>query len=139
MSDETGTAGQVEVKGGVAPYLTVDGVAKASAFYQAAFGAREMAFLPAGTDGRSMHCHLYINGGSLMLSDPFPEHGHPWVPPAGFNLHLQVDDIHAWFDRAVAAGAEVVTPIEQMFWGDFYAQLRDPFGVLWALGQTPKA
>jgi uncharacterized glyoxalase superfamily protein PhnB len=82
-----------------------------------------------------MHIHLYINGGSVMLSDAFPDHGHPWVPPAGFSLTLQVDDADFWADRAAAAGAEVVTPVADMFWGDRYGQVRDPFGVIWAFNQ----
>src|SRR4029077_6755183 len=82
-----------------------------------------------------MHVHLYINGSSVMLSDPYPEHGHPFVPPAGFNLTLQVDDIEMWWKRAIAAGAQSVLPPADMFWGDRYAQLRDPFGTLWAMNQ----
>lgn len=127
-----------EVKGGLTPYLSLDGARAASDFYQHAFGAEEVARQPGAEDGRLIHCHLYVNGSSLMLSDAFPEHGHPHVPPAGFNLTLQVDDIDAWFMRAVAAGAEVVMPVEDMFWGDRYCQLKDPFGVLWAINQPKK-
>jgi uncharacterized glyoxalase superfamily protein PhnB len=73
-----------------------------------------------------------------MLSDPFPDHGHPWVPPAGFSLTLPVDDADFWADRAAAAGAEVVTPVADMFWGDRYGQVRDPFGVIWAFNQSKR-
>jgi PhnB protein len=126
------------VKGGVVAYLSVDGALKAAEFYQRAFGA-ELAFAhPADDKGRTMHVHLYVNGSSVMLSDPFPEHGHPHVAPQGFNLTLMVDDIDARFKRAIDAGATAVMPPTDMFWGDRYAQLRDPFGVLWAMN-APKS
>ena len=82
-----------------------------------------------------MHVHLYVNGSSLMLGDAYPEYGHPLQTPQAFNLTLQVDDIDAWWSRAVAAGAEVVMPVQEMFWGARYGQLRDPFGVLWSMNQ----
>ena len=131
----TTTAAQVpqEIRPGAVPYLTVEGASRASEFYQRAFGAEEVYRHPVDEQGRTMHVHLYVNGGSLMLSDAYPEHGHPYVPAQGFNLHLQVDDVEPCWRRAVAAGCEVVTPLEDMFWGDRYGQLRDPFGVLWAL------
>jgi PhnB protein len=138
--DTTATADQPartqanpEVLGGVAPYLTVGGAAQAAAFYQRAFAAREVAHMPADDQGRTMHIHLVINGGSVMLSDAYPEHGHPLKAPQAFMLHLQVDDVDAWWSRAVEAGAEVVLPLQEMFWGDRYGQLRDPFGVVWSL------
>ena len=82
-----------------------------------------------------MHVHLYINDGSLMLSDAYPEHGHPLKKPQAFALTLNIGDIDAWWKRAVEAGAEVVMPVADMFWGARYGQLRDPFGVDWALNQ----
>jgi uncharacterized glyoxalase superfamily protein PhnB len=85
-----------------------------------------------------MHIHLYINGSSVMLSDAFAEHGHPWVQPQGFNLTLQVDDIDAWWRRAIDAGATAVMPVQEMFWGARYGQLRDPFGVLWAMNEPSR-
>ena len=134
--DKPNTA-PAKVISGVAPYLMVKDANAAGEFYEAAFGAKETA-RSATPDGKLMHLHLYINGGSLMLSDPFPEHGHPAEVPAGFTLHLQVDDAQTWWDRAVKAGAEVVMPLQDMFWGDRYGQLRDPSGVLWSIG-GPKA
>ena len=121
------------------PYLQVDGAAKASEFYQRAFGGKEVGRHPLDEQGRTMHIHLYINGSSLMLADAYPEYGHPLEKPQAFTLTLTVEDIDAWWDRAVAAGAEVVMPIEVMFWGDRYGQLRDPFGVLWAMNSPVKA
>ena len=125
-----------EVRGGLTAYLQVDGAAKASDFYQRAFGATEAARHPLDEKGRTMHVHLYVNGSSLMLGDAYPEYGHPLQAPQAFNLTLQVDDIDAWWSRAVAAGATVVMPVQEMFWGARYGQLRDPFGVLWSMNQS---
>jgi len=124
-----------DVLGGVIAYLQVDGAAKASEFYQRAFGAKEVARHPLDDKGRTMHIHLYINGSSVMLGDFYPEHGYPAVKPQGFNLTLDVKDIDTWFQRAVDAGAEVTLPVQVMFWGDRYGQLRDPFGVNWSMNQ----
>jgi uncharacterized glyoxalase superfamily protein PhnB len=121
------------VKGGVTPYLMVRDAAAASEFYQRAFGAVEVARAPFENGPRLIHVHLYVNGSSVMLSDPFPEHGCPLQPAQGFNLNMQVDDADAWWQRAVDAGAEPVMPVTEMFWGDRYGQVRDPFGVLWAM------
>ena len=123
------------VLSGLVPYLTVSSASGASVFYQKAFGATEAARHPLDEKGRTMHIHLYINGASLVLSDAYPEHGHPLQQPSSFNLTLQVKDIDAWWARAMAAGAESVMPVQQMFWGDRYGQLRDPFGVAWAMNQ----
>ena len=132
---ETQPTASPQVKGGVIAYLQVNGAMKAVEFYKRAFGA-ELAFAyPVDGQGRTMHAHLYINGSSVMLGDPFPEHGCQLENPQGFNLMLAVDDIDAWWKRAIDAGAETVMPVAEMFWGDCYGQLRDPFGVLWAMNQ----
>ena len=123
------------VKGGVVPYLIVDGAVKAADFYQRAFGAEMVLIHPVDDNGRTMHVHLYINGSSVMLGDAFPEHGCALEKPQGFNVTLPVNDIDARFQRAVDAGATVVMPVADMFWGDRYGQLRDPFGVVWAMNQ----
>jgi PhnB protein len=126
--------GQMEITGGVAPYLMLDGAIKAADLYLRAFGAEDVSRVPPDDKGRSMHCHVRINGGSVMISDFYPEHGHPAVAPQAFNLHLQVDDFDAWWDRAAAAGLEVALAPHDAFWGDRYGQLRDPFGVNWTIG-----
>jgi uncharacterized glyoxalase superfamily protein PhnB len=122
-----------EVRGGVVAYLTVEGAIAASGFYERAFGAAEVARMPPDASGRTMHVHLHLHGTSLMLSDPFPEYGCGHVAAAGFNLMQMVDDVDASFARGVAAGATAIMPPTDMFWGARYAQLRDPFGVTWAL------
>src|SRR5580704_15183184 len=98
---ETSMAENPQVKGGVVPYLTVDGATKAAEFYKKAFAAEVAAIQPPDEKGRTMHAHLYINGSSVMLSDAYPEHGHPLTAPASFNLTLQVGDTDSWFNRAI--------------------------------------
>jgi uncharacterized glyoxalase superfamily protein PhnB len=129
-------AGEIEVLGGVTPYLQIEGAAKAADFYIKAFGATEMVRVPPDDKGRYMHIHLYVNGGSLMLCDPFAEHGYPAVPPQGYTLHLQVEDVDPVWKRAVDAGAEVVVPVQRMFWGHRYGLIKDPFGVSWSIASV---
>jgi uncharacterized glyoxalase superfamily protein PhnB len=138
MTDSADQTAKPQTLGGVVVYLQVDGAAKASAFYQRAFAAAEVAAVPPDEQGRTMHIHLHINGSSVMLADPFPDHGHPWVVPQGFTMTLMVDDIDAWWQRAIDAGAEGKMPPQLMFWGDRYAQLQDPFGVTWAMNEPAK-
>jgi len=123
-----------EPRGGVISYLMVPGATKAAALYEKAFGAKEVARHPVDEQGRTMYLHLYINNGSLMMSDPYPEYGHPVQTPAGITLTLCVDDVDLWWNRATGTeGIEVTMPLEKMFWGDRYGALRDPFGFNWAI------
>jgi PhnB protein len=126
------------VKGGAVAYLTVDGAMKAGEFYKQAFGAEIATSYPPDEKGRTMHVHLYINGGSVMLSDAYPEHGHPWKEPAGFGIMLPVPDVDAWYDRAIAAGCTAGMPPQDMFWGDRYGQVKDPFGIIWSFNGPVK-
>jgi len=106
-------------------------------FYKKAFGAEEMFRMPAEDGKRVMHVHLKINGGSVLMSDEFPEFSQSKVRPmGGFTIHMEVDDVDAWFKRAIDAGCEVKMPLEDQFWGDRYGSLRDPFDVDWSLA-TP--
>jgi PhnB protein len=128
-------ASDVPIKGGVVPYLQIGGASDAAELYVRAFGATEAFRHPADRSARTMHIHLYINGSSVMLSDPYPEHGYPLEKPQGFNLTLQVTDIDTWFNRAVAAGLDVIMPVQLMFWGARFCHLKDKFGVNWAMNQ----
>lgn len=122
---------------GLTPHLTIgEGRAvEAIDFYKAAFDADEQMRMLSDDGKRLMHAHLVVNGSSLMLNDDFPEYsGGPVGVPEGVTLHLQVDDADAWFDRAVQAGAIVRMPLENMFWGDRYGQVQDPFGYRWSIG-----
>jgi uncharacterized glyoxalase superfamily protein PhnB len=126
--------------GGITPYLQIDGAQKAADFYGKAFGAEQVFAVPPDEKGRTMHVHLYVNGSSLMISDFYPEHGHPAKVPQGctMQLHLADADIDRWWQRAVDAGCEVTTPLQLMFWGDRWGALRDPFGVEWAMNAPQK-
>jgi uncharacterized glyoxalase superfamily protein PhnB len=126
------------IKGSAVPYLMVDGAAKAAEFYKKAFGAEVAAIHPPDAKGRTMHVHLYINGASVMMSDAYPEHGHPLEAPAAFNILLPVDDVDRWYQRGIEAGCTAAMPPADMFWGDRYGQLKDPFGVIWAMSAPVK-
>ena len=131
MADAQGTPPNA-IKGGVVAYLNLDGAIRAGEFYNKAFAAEQVFLHPVDDKGRTMHLHLLINGSSVMLSDPYPEHGCGYVPAAGFSLILPVKDVDAWWQRAVDAGCTGNMQPQDMFWGDRYAQAKDPFGVLWA-------
>jgi len=127
---------------GLTPYLTIRGGRgqEAVAFYEKAFGGREL-FRNVADDGkRLLHARVEINGAIVFLSDDFPDMrgGAESPAPGGVGLHLQVDDADAWAKRAADAGAEVVMPVAEMFWGDRYGQLRDPFGHSWTVGSAKK-
>jgi uncharacterized glyoxalase superfamily protein PhnB len=131
---ETRPSTTTAAKEGVIAYLQLDGAMQAAEYYQRALGAKLLFAVPVDENGRTMHVHLQINGSSVMLCDGCSEADHP-SKPQGFNLLLDVDDIDAWWQRAVDAGADVIMPVADMFWGARYGQLRDPFGVVWALNQ----
>jgi PhnB protein len=133
------TAPPRSLTAGVVPYLNIDGASEASAFYQKAFGAKEIARMPGEDGKRLMHCHLEINGGSLMIADNFPEMGFPAVQRTMSDvMHLIVDDGDAWWSRAINAGCKQDMPFERAFWGDRYGVMTDPFGVRWALVEPAK-
>ncbi len=124
----------------VAPYLTVTPAAAAIAFYTAAFGAKSRALMPSVDGLRIAHCELLINGGSVMLSDAFPELGQIRSPMPGeqvtmsvsleFDAPKEIDDVVA---RAASLGAKIETQPTNSFWRTRYASLRDPFGHRWIL------
>ncbi|MUL85840.1 MULTISPECIES: VOC family protein [unclassified Mycolicibacterium] len=130
----------IEVTPAVTPHLVVDDAAAAIDFYVKAFDATELGRMP-GPDGKLVHAALTINGSTVMLNDDFPEFndGKSTTPRAlggtPVTIHLTVTDVEAKFAKAVEAGAEVVMPLEDQFWGDRYGMVRDPFGHQWSLGQ----
>ena len=122
------------------PYLTVRDAARAIEFYKQAFGAVEKGVMK-GPDGKIMHAELIIGDSIVMLADEFPEYGS--MSPlstggSGMGLHIYVEDVDSAFDRAVKAGASVDMPVMDMFWGDRYGKLHDPFGHKWSIA-THKA
>ena len=127
--------------GGLTPHIAIADkrASEAIEFYKQAFGAVEQVRMPAEDGVRLMHAHLLVNGSSLMMHDDFPEYsGQAMAAPSGVTLHLQVDDADRWYDRAIAAGATSVMAPDNMFWGDRYAQVKDPFGHLWSIGHPLK-
>lgn len=130
----------IEVTPAVLPHLTVDDAAAAVDFYVKAFDGVELARIPRH-DGKLIHAAVQINGTTVMLADDFPEmnDGKPSHPKAlggtPVTIHLVVTDVDTQFQRAVDAGATVVMPVDEQFWGDRYGILRDPFGHQWSMGQ----
>jgi len=122
-------------------YLRLSNAAQAIEFYEKAFAAEQAFAVPPDDKRRTMHVHLYVNGSSLMLGAPYPDYGHPHEPARGYTLQLILgaDEIDAWWKRAVEAGCKEETPLQQMFWGDRWGSLRDPFGVLWAMNAPARA
>ena len=120
----------------VTPYIVVDDAAQAIDFYRRAFGAHEIDRV-AGPDGkRVMHAEIRVGDSIVMLSDEFPQVG-PRSPHAlgGItgSIFLYVPDVDAAFQRAVDAGGKPVIPPADMFWGDRFGKLVDPFGHEWAM------
>uniref|UniRef100_B8HXQ9 Glyoxalase/bleomycin resistance protein/dioxygenase n=1 Tax=Cyanothece sp. (strain PCC 7425 / ATCC 29141) TaxID=395961 RepID=B8HXQ9_CYAP4 len=119
------------------PHLVVKDARAAMAFYREAFAATEQFCMMTPDGTRVMYAEVKIGSFSLALNDEFPDWGvHSPLSLQGspVTLHLQVEDADAWFERAVAAGATVSMPLENMFWGDRYGKLIDPFGHHWAIG-----
>ncbi len=122
-------------KNGLIPHLVVKNGAKAIEFYVAALGAVELARMPT-EDGRLMHAALKIGDATLFLCDDFPEYcGGVSRAPAGpspVTLHWCVPNCDAAIEKAQQAGATVTMPAADMFWGDRYGQIVDPFGHAWS-------
>ncbi len=119
------------------PYLVVKNAAKAIEFYKKAFGAVEVNRAMCEKSNRVTNAQLRIGNSILMLNDEFPEHG--CLAPSGdtrspVTIHVYVEDVDAVFNQAVEAGAEVTMPVADMFWGDRFGQLKDPFGHGWSVG-----
>jgi PhnB protein len=118
------------------PHLICAGAADAIEFYKRAFNAVELSRLP-GPDGKVMHAMLRIGDSALMLVDESPQCG--MLGPKALKgspvtIHLYVQNADATVTRAAAAGAKITMPVADMFWGDRYGQLEDPFGHRWSVG-----
>jgi PhnB protein len=119
----------------VTPHLICAGAGDAIDFYKKAFGATETSRMP-GPGGKLMHASIRIGDSAVMLVDEMPEWGS--LGPKALKgspvvIHLYVDDVDAFTARAVAAGAKVTMPVADMFWGDRYGQIEDPFGHRWSV------
>jgi PhnB protein len=119
----------------ITPYLRVRETDRALAFYTKAFGAKAKGRM-AGADGRVMHAEMQVFNTRVMLSDEFPERG--TLSPESLKgspvgLFVYTRDVDGAIARAVAAGATVTMPTQDMFWGDRFGTIRDPFGHDWQL------
>ncbi len=130
---------------GVAPHLVCKNAASAMEFYKKAFDAEELMRLP-GPDGKLMHGSMKINKCMVMLADEFDDvdaqHRNAAPPSLGGTsvvIHLQVEDCDAWADRAVKAGCRTIMPMANMFWGDRYGIIEDPFGHRWSIATPERA
>jgi PhnB protein len=118
---------------GATPYLSIKGAAEAIEFYKKAFGATETMRLP-GTEGRVGHAEIKIGKANIMLADEYPEMG--FLSPTSLGgspvtIHLYVEDVDALARQAEAAGAKVLRPVADQFYGDRGGKFEDPFGHLW--------
>jgi len=118
----------------VSPALTVDDAAEAIEFYKRAFGAKERFRMP-GPEGNIAHAELEFGDSVVMLSDPFP---HSTVKPpkelggTSVGIFVYVEDVDALFEQAVNEGAIVTMALEDMFWGDRFGTVTDPYGHSWS-------
>ncbi len=129
------TSSRSDMHGSLSPHLVIAGAAEAIDFYKRAFGAQEMIRLP-GRDGKLMHAAIRINGAMVMLVDENVDCGMPGpktLKGTPVSIHLMVDDVDAWVARAVEAGAAVTIPVADMFWGDRFGMIEDPFGHRWSI------
>lgn len=122
----------------ITPYIIVKDAARAIEFYKEAFGAKEL-FRMDSPEGNISHCELQIGDSRIMLADEFPDRG-ALAPeasgPRGVALLIYVDDVDGIFERAVNAGAKVLRPLKNEFYGDRMGTIQDPFGHNWHLGMT---
>ena len=120
----------------VTPYLTVNDGAGALEFYKRAFGARETERMP-GPGGKLMHAELRIGDSVVMLSDEFPGMSTCKAPKSlggtTGSIFLYLADVDPAFRKAVEAGCKVLMPLTNMFWGDRFGKLEDPFGNQWTM------
>jgi uncharacterized glyoxalase superfamily protein PhnB len=117
------------------PYLAVDDARKAIDFYKRAFGATERGIME-GPDGKVAHAELQVGDSVLMLSDPFPQASSKPPTQVGATtsgLFMYVEDVDSALQKAVDAGATLTMPADDMFWGDRFGAVADPFGHQWQL------
>lgn len=122
----------------VSPYLVCANAKEAIAFYQQAFGAQQLLVINTA-DGGILHATLKINGSSMMLTEQNPETygaSHMSLGDSPVTIHLVVDDVDAAMLKAQQAGATVIMQPAEMFWGDRFGCLKDPYGHTWSLATT---
>jgi uncharacterized glyoxalase superfamily protein PhnB len=123
------------------PSLILRDARKAIAFYKSAFDAKEVDVM-VGPDGRVMHAEIRIGDSMLMIGEENPA----WpafksaetIGASPISLHLYFPDADAAFQRALDAGAKAEMPLDDMFWGDRYGKVKDPFGYVWGIATRVK-
>jgi PhnB protein len=121
----------------ITPHIVVRDAARAAQWYQQAFGAEERSRVPL-PGGKLMSVELWFGDSAVMVADEFPELGIRSPQTIGGTstvLNLYTEDVDGLWRRAVDAGAEVLHPLGDQFWGDRHGQLTDPFGHRWGLAQ----
>jgi len=119
----------------VTPHLTCAGAADAIEFYKKAFNAVEIKRMP-GPQGKLMHALIRIGDSAVMLADEFPDwgaFGPKSLKGSSVTIHLYVEDVDSFVAHAAAVGAKITMPVQDMFWGDRYGKLEDPFGHHWSV------
>jgi uncharacterized glyoxalase superfamily protein PhnB len=122
------------------PYLIVRGADKAIEFYKKAFGATERFRMP-GPDGKIMHAEMQISDSAFMLGEECLEMDAKSPQTTGgscVGIHIYTEDVDAAFARAIKAGAMSTAPVTDMFWGDRFGKLTDPFGHTWSIATHTK-
>jgi PhnB protein len=124
----------------VTPYLVVNNASAAIEFYKKAFGAKELSRNPT-PDGKILNAQIKIGDSMVMVSDEYNFPGSPMKSPTTLGgstvtVHLYSKDVNKLFAQAVAAGASVLSPLDNTFWGERYGYLIDPFGHSWSLSQA---
>ena len=117
------------------PYLIMDDASGAIEFYERAFGAKELTRFDA-PGGKVGHAEIKVGDSILMLADEYPEMGYRSPHAMGgttVSIMLYLDDVDAVFEEAVAAGAKVLRPVQNQFYGDRTGTLEDPYGHMWTL------
>lgn len=124
----------------ITPHIVIKDCAKAIEFYKKALGAKELykSLMP---DGRVMHAMIQIGNSFVMMADEFPEMssvGPTTLGGTSFVLHIYTDDADKLYKQAIDAGSIPIMPVSEMFWGDRYGQIQDPYGHRWAIATHVK-
>jgi len=121
----------------ITPHIVLREAGRAAEWYKQALGAEERGRIPV-PGGKFMQIELWFGDSAVMIADEFPEAGVLSPQAMGGTpvvLHFSTEDVETLWKRAVEAGAEVLQPLGDQFWGDRYGQIRDPFGYRWGLAQ----
>jgi len=142
MADSTEQGGR-DSRQSVTAYMALRNASEAIDFYKRAFGAIEISRMVNPRDDKIMHAEIQIGGSRIYLADECPQFG--FVSPLAnggnttVSLHLHVQDADEAVNRAVEAGGTVLMPPTNMFWGDRFGKVADPFGHTWSITQTVEA